>query len=237
MPNWVKHSFTIAGPADVRQRFLEECFSKNEKGGLHLDFDRILPKPDGFDANLSSPAPLYVEAFDDPTRREEIAQFAWVVEAGPFESKRDLLVFLYRRMQWTPPATRQSDAEIMALIEAEAAAYKRNVELTGHLTWYEWNCAHWGTKWNACECSVILNEDHLELYFETAWSSPEPIFDRLRERYPELRWSGTIDEEGGFFWVVVKDNEAVDSGEGTRPGGPYDYGDEEEEAAADEQGQ
>ena len=49
--------------------------------------------------------------------------------------------------------------------------------------WYEWNCANWGTKWNAYECEIL--EDHtdiLEIKFTTAWCPPEAWVKRLAKK-------------------------------------------------------
>lgn len=48
---------------------------------------------------------------------------------------------------------------------------------------YEWCRTHWGTKWNAYEISFQWDE----VYFQTAWSTPKPIFAELSKRFPDLR--------------------------------------------------
>lgn len=45
---------------------------------------------------------------------------------------------------------------------------------------YEWCCNHWGTKWNAYEIAV----DYDTISFQTAWSTPHPIFEELSKRMP-----------------------------------------------------
>ena len=52
---------------------------------------------------------------------------------------------------------------------------------------YEWNCANWGTKWNAYECEILQDcngeyTDMLEIKFTTAWCPPEPWVKRLAEK-------------------------------------------------------
>lgn len=47
---------------------------------------------------------------------------------------------------------------------------------------YDWCIQHWGTKWNAYD---IAYEDD-SLYFDTAWSTPLPIWEELSKRFPEL---------------------------------------------------
>ncbi|WP_020471530.1 DUF1281 family ferredoxin-like fold protein [Zavarzinella formosa] len=48
---------------------------------------------------------------------------------------------------------------------------------------YEWCCKNWGTKWNAY-AQKRLSE--VAVYFETAWSTPEPIFSALSAWFPEV---------------------------------------------------
>lgn len=92
---------------------------------------------------------------------------------------------------------------------------------------------NWGTKWGACGGTLEEGEDYLELYFETAWSFPEPIFHELLKKYPELVINGEVDEEGGLFHLDIQDNELIWH-EGVRKGGPYDYEGEEEESESAE---
>ena len=51
-------------------------------------------------------------------------------------------------------------------------------KLYGENNWYTWNCANWGTKWNACY-SYLADDD--VLVFDTAWASPIPILEKLAE--------------------------------------------------------
>jgi hypothetical protein len=60
--------------------------------------------------------------------------------------------------------------------------------------WYSWNCENWGTKWNA-GCSS-KSDDVFE--FQTAWSPPEPIFDALSEKFPNIEIKVYWEEEQGF---------------------------------------
>ena len=50
--------------------------------------------------------------------------------------------------------------------------------------WYKWSINNWGTKWNACHCSwtpPAEGEPYGILTFDTAWSLPLPIFNKLYE--------------------------------------------------------
>ena len=63
--------------------------------------------------------------------------------------------------------------------------------------WYHWCISNWGTKWDACDKSIEMSDyDSLEITFNTAWSPPEGIIERLRDKYPELTFQWFYDEPG-----------------------------------------
>lgn len=68
--------------------------------------------------------------------------------------------------------------------------------------WYNWNVANWGTKWDACEAEqdaeYAAADGALVYRFDTAWSYPEPVFSRLTEQYPLLRFTFEYQEEQGW---------------------------------------
>ena len=61
-------------------------------------------------------------------------------------------------------------------------------------TWYKWRCEHWGDKWNAVDTAVVQGEGGIQLKFETAWSPPVPILERVAERFPELKIVGEYED-------------------------------------------
>ena len=63
--------------------------------------------------------------------------------------------------------------------------------------WYSWCISNWGTKWDACSVDIDYEDSEiLEVSFDTAWSPPEGIVERLREKYPELTFQCFYDEPG-----------------------------------------
>ena len=64
----------------------------------------------------------------------------------------------------------------------------------GATTWYEWSIRHWGTKWNSYTNSLNSNT----LSFETAWSAPHPVIQKLSEMFSDVSFShGWADEDIG----------------------------------------
>ena len=63
--------------------------------------------------------------------------------------------------------------------------------------WYMWCVNNWGTKWDAGDVDIEYEDSEiLELEFDTAWSPPEGIMEKLREKYPELSFQCFYDEPG-----------------------------------------
>ena len=58
-----------------------------------------------------------------------------------------------------------------------------NIREHGSPTWYEWRCAHWGTKWNAYSIEITENT----ISFDTAWAAPEAVIDKLAELFPAVQ--------------------------------------------------
>lgn len=48
--------------------------------------------------------------------------------------------------------------------------------------WYDWHCYFWGTKWDCYNVEIFCDQ----LEFQTAWSSPGPIFEKLAELFPNI---------------------------------------------------
>lgn len=64
----------------------------------------------------------------------------------------------------------------------------------GYGDWYKAQCDLWGTKWNSHETDFIEDSDFC--YFQTAWSCPVPIFEKLAELGVEFS-VGYADEDTG----------------------------------------
>jgi hypothetical protein len=51
---------------------------------------------------------------------------------------------------------------------------------------FEWCCENWGTKWNACHVSLSKRgEGSAFIEFETAWSPPVPVIEKLATLFPD----------------------------------------------------
>jgi len=76
--------------------------------------------------------------------------------------------------------------------------------------WYNWNIRNWGTKWdvavsedNQYPTTTIEEAENGENYvvhynFETAWSRPVAVLEKLSEQYPTLLFTLSYEEETGW---------------------------------------
>lgn len=63
-----------------------------------------------------------------------------------------------------------------------------NLTEHGFKDWYDWACANWGTKWNACDPTEFekMDDGRISIQFDTAWSVPWPIVEKLSLLFPNI---------------------------------------------------
>lgn len=74
----------------------------------------------------------------------------------------------------------------------------------GATNWYDWCNNNWMTKWNAHDTYVegfdyADDEEELCCDFETAWSPPMPVIEKLASMFPAETFSMEYYDEGGAF--------------------------------------
>ncbi len=218
MPNWVKHTLIVTGEAAALQAFREGVLgrpSEEDKEASPLSFRSILPMPEELNITSGSDGDLGMAALTGEGLAS-ILGCPWLVSAG-VTTREGLVEYL-----------KKERPEALVL----GQKYIDNIAKYGTATWYGWCNEHWGTKWDACDVNLEEQPDgSLKYYFETAWSFPEPVMAKLAEMFPAVTVQGTVDEEGGWFYgeFTLKDGQLItEFQKGTRKGGPYDYGDEDE---------
>lgn len=177
MPNWTTNDVTIKADAETVAKIKAECFDSEG----NFDFETLIPFPEGFDKALTSGSDdmAYDVVYGD---WNSVAMYPWMGTV----SREDTVTKLRANF-----AARGADLDTLA------EGYKRNVELTGHKTWYEWCTDNWGTKWNACETSLRpSNEEALVFTFSTAWREPTPVFEALHAKYPSAYIRVVCEHEG-----------------------------------------
>lgn len=83
--------------------------------------------------------------------------------------------------------------------DAKKAALKAKY---GFESWYDWNIAHWGTKWDLCEPSFTREDDNtIVIHCQTAWSPPLDAFMNIKPQGYRIRcmYSGEGHEYAGIY--------------------------------------
>lgn len=186
MPNWCSIEFTVQGPSDELKRFKEgmsgkEDVDKGEGPYSAFDFNQLIARPAALDIESGSYGQTGYDVFYGEGRT---LQYPWVAEKG-IKSLQELRDYLNQEnTRYYEMGTR----------------YHENIQKYGVPTWYEWSIQNWGVKWNPSEVYVEeLDNGFLRYCFSTAWGFPEPIFEALAQKYPNVFIEGTMDEESGDF--------------------------------------
>ncbi|WEX12371.1 hypothetical protein [Chelativorans sp. AA-79] len=189
MPNHVTHRVVITGPAETvaqfKNTFIVTTRDRDDDGVdrefTRLDFEVLVPMPEAIrNTESSSTVSDGLLILGRPAIRDDFGlartwqeqldlylSYAWVREAGvtDFEGLKSLLL-----------------ARSPGCLEKARHAVEA-YDNYGHTSWYSWSLAHWGTKWNSYDFEMVSDgDDRLEFLFNTAWSSPEPIFAALAGR-------------------------------------------------------
>lgn len=184
MPNWVYIDCEVTGPKSEIEKFLKECTVRPSLDDtMELSFNKIVPMPPFLEDTMSGS-----KAWDG-------------YRALTGESSRNYKVISEKELtdeERIKEINRLILEDPQALIEGAKSIYAE--KFTGHTDWYSWRLEHWGTKWEASDCQILILEDgSVEMKLETAWSFPEPIFRELAERYPALTFFVRVTEEANMF--------------------------------------
>lgn len=214
MPNWTYNEIKTNNP-EVIPTFMDD--------GGNFDFNKLIPMPESLNiesgSNTDRAIAYYVtERLTIPVEQTNLSKLI----SNMFNKDWAHEVF-NRVTTWAETASEEDKEKLYSM----GCQYLYNKENYGCYTWYEWCNNNWGTKWNACESSFDKN-DPCYISFSTAWSCPEPIFQKMCEMFPDAEISFHCEYEEGF--VVEYENENG----GLVQTNEYDLYDEEDEEWDDE---
>jgi hypothetical protein len=95
---------------------------------------------------------------------------------------------------------------------------------SGIPTWYEWQSANWGTKWDACEARVKKSVKSVRIWFDTAWAPPIAWLKSCAAKFPKLEFEMGYCECGMNYYGVAtaEKGEVSDNGGQDIPDGCFD---------------
>jgi hypothetical protein len=182
MPNWCYTDFNVFSPSEDITRFREAVCGSDDSGETSFDFNRLIPMPSELRGTIADFGTAYDVYYGDA---EPMLRYPWVKNLG---------------IETVEKLREHFDADPKH--RATADQWKSNIEKYGAPTWYEWSCKYWGTKWNACDAEVTDNGDgSLHVQFDTAWSFPFPIFEKLLAAFPQMVLEGSAYEPNCEFYI------------------------------------
>jgi len=126
--------------------------------------------------------------------------------AAPHETRSHVLNHDTRAMEWETSTSESvfSFWNITAPTNLDEY-YTNRSQLHTSDNWYNWNCGHWGTKWNARrprrgETTINPTTGLAEITytFDTAWSPPDAALHTLSTQHPSVVITNRWVEEQGF---------------------------------------
>jgi hypothetical protein len=188
MPNHVTNRVIVTGPPARVEAFLEKHIGKAREDETHLDFETIVPMPEflsSFDADPKSKEAGAAAALGLLDRHSTQNVIRYVAKERPEISSREKLLDLMRA---------EAPEAIERIVEFHLARIA-----SGLSDWYSWRIDKWGTKWNSYSFNADVEPGRAEMTFDTAWSFPLPIMQRLAETWPDLTFDCACFDEGHGF--------------------------------------
>ena len=168
MPNHVTNIVNFEGEPEMIRKMLLEI--RNDEAGVgSVDFGKLIPMPEALNIEAGSRTNDGLKAYND---------FIAVYALGRDPNTLDLLNIPAESEE---AFLRQRTDIDRTVWELGRAAFQ-NQQRYGAATWYSWCVRNWGTKWNAYDFSG----NERSLVFNTAWSAPHPVLQKLSELYPEI---------------------------------------------------
>lgn len=197
MPNWVKNIVHISGPEEDVAKAIDFMRDKNPKYEHDIDFNNILPMPERLNIVSGGSDRGYVALYlktlsvderrqlQDELNKRTLGYYGTYSKkyADSFAMADGTMDIPEGNLSWMRKHFERDYSHVKpSSMEDVGKAYIDNILEYGHDTWYEWCIDNWGTKWNACETTILENG----FEFNTAWSTPIPIIEALSSKFPEL---------------------------------------------------
>jgi hypothetical protein len=201
MPNWCSNEVLITGPVEDMAALKALLVSNT------LDFNLIIPLPKQLergDGMVGRTAGSCAVVMNDKTKVFHMAGSCKAKDVSIFDrvdmrktSNAALAINNgYRPCKVCMVNPNMRGQGFDRPIEEGAALYKE----FGADNVLDWAIANWGTKWNpADEAPCDFTDTTMEANFSTAWSPPEPIYNKLCDLFPNLDIKWHYSEPGCDF--------------------------------------
>lgn len=194
MPNHITNRlYVTANSAEELTDFLKSIGTKESA----IDFNKIVPMPQDLKGTEES-----------STTDDSICYYL-------IQTNQEELLNKIRRFNYNDNRFDGKSEEELAELYKKGKKYVDNYKKYGSATWYRWCLNNWGTKWNAYDVSLWVNEteDGAIITFDTAWSGVPDLIEKLAKKFPNIYFEykfadedfaqntgyGDTDEEGNLY--------------------------------------
>lgn len=173
MPNWVENHLSYSGDKNEIAEMREKIKYDDLTTGT-IDFNKIIPMPESLNIECGGITDKGIEMVKNYLENmpEELLH-----KEGTYEE------FLEDLRNHSADITDEEEKKIWDIgVTAVDNLHKYDAP-----TWYEWRNENWNTKWNACGYDENTNySGNSVIWFQTAWSAPIPVIQKLSEMYSNI---------------------------------------------------
>jgi len=214
MPNWVSNKLVISG--ENSEEIVKSLLTKDDEGDeLNFDFNKIIPMPDELhiiSGTVTDRAvALYLTSINPSVRyygkvtdKMILGRYLELLEKLKAKGKNlnafDIMTPAEKIAEYEKSVVGEDENFNAGKTVEEAITYGKravdNIIKYGHMNWYDWSVANWGTKWNASSTNITGST----IEFETAWSDVSDLMCKLSEKYPDNTfYYDFAEEQAGFY--------------------------------------
>jgi len=196
MPNWVTNTVKVDNFEVAKEKLLRKPTAEELKEDICLsedsyivDFNMLIPQPKDLEI-IAGCYEWVVNKYNSDFLKDRVER--QTIEITPIFEKlydkevtqdefinrlNNVLALHLQTFIRVYDITETDKDKIREDIENIAKGYF-NLQRHGATNWYDWNCKHWGTKWNGCEV-LYVDEEQKIICFHTAYSTPLPVLFEL----------------------------------------------------------
>lgn len=201
MPNHVLNQIQIKANKALLKKIQKTIKSDNDTYcAWTIDFDKIIKRPEELDMSsgsvTTSSLRLYLTCINPEIDYFGDASVKVTPEEYEHRSKviREAMFFMSDKGPVTEDELSKYSEEELEKELSCGQRYWNNIEQYGYPTWYEWDIANWGTKWNAYDFAAT-DDDGNVLEFNTAWSPSLPVTQKLSAMFPDAEFKHSYTDE------------------------------------------
>ena len=186
MPNHVTNIITIEDEAHYPLKAIHSAIVEIIDNKPYIDFNKLVPMPECLkDYNVKLFLVSYIE---DVAACKELRELAPFINWDKYDEALNKFKPIKRWNLRKPDLSEEyKDIKISENDKEDLERGLENLLDCGYVYWYDWCLSNWGTKWNAySQPEGGWPEDTRKYTFDTAWSHPIKIIERISKLFPEI---------------------------------------------------